>query len=272
MCRLLKVSRSGYYDWVGREPGQRVTEDEALKALIKKHFENQRGRAGTRTVKRLLKRVDGLEISRRRIGRLMRALGLRCSTRKKFKATTNSHHTLPVAANRLARQFDVGAPDRVYVGDISYVWTLEGWLYVSVWIDLFSRAVVGWSMGERLKADLACDALAMAIKQRQAAPGLMVHSDRGVQYASSAFQALLTEHHYLGSMSRKGNCWDNAVAESFFRSLKTELVYQRRFATREEAKLAIFDYIEVFYNRQRCHSTIGYLPPLAYEAEYRNVA
>ncbi len=272
LCRLLEVSRSGYYDWVARAPSQKAQEDEALKASIKKHFDDQRGRAGMRTIKRQLHRVEEVDVSRRRIGRLMQELGLRCITRKKFKATTNSRHNLPVADNLLNRQFEVATPNQAYVGDITYVWTQEGWLYLSILIDLFSRAVVGWSTSERMQANLVCDTLRMAIAQRQPESGLIVHSDRGVQYASNAFQALLDEHGYQCSMSRKGNCWDNAVEESFFHSLKMELIYQRRFETREEAKQAIFEYIEVFYNRKRCHSTIDYLSPLDYEAEYQKAA
>ena len=268
----MEVSRSGYYDWATRAPSQKSQEDEALKASIKKHFEDQRRRAGTRTLKRLLKRVEGVDVSRRRIGRLMQELGLRCITRKKVKATTNSRHKLPVAENLLNREFERPQPNQAYVGDITYVWTQEGWLYLSILIDLFSRAVVGWSMSDRMKATLVCDTLNMAVNQRQPGSGLIVHSDRGVQYASNAFQDLLDEHCFHCSMSGKGDCWDNAVAESFFHSLKMELIYQNQFKTRDEAKQAIFEYIEVFYNRQRCHSTIDYLSPLAYEEEYQKAA
>lgn len=243
-----------------------------MKALIKKHFDQQRRRAGSRTLKRLLEREEQITISRRRVSRLMRELNLYCLTKKKFKATTYSKHNLPVTENILNRQFSVNQPNCIYVGDITYVWTTEGWLYVSVWLDLFSRAVVGWSMKSHMKADLATDALDMAIQKRAPTSGLIVHSDRGVQYASSAFQTLLNKNEFICSMSRKGKCWDNSVFESFFHSLKTELVHQIRFETRDQVKRAIFDYIEVFYNRQRAHSTLDYVVPLIYEAEYLKVA
>ena len=236
-----------------------------MKANIQAHFDQQRRRAGTRTLKGLLNQSEGLTVSRRRIGRLMNDLKIKCKTKKKFKATTQSKHKLPVASNLLDREFEVDHPDRVYVGDITYVWTNEGWMYLSVWIDLFSRAVVGWSMGSRLKAHLATDALNMAIQRRGTQPGLMVHSDQGVQYASTEFQSILEDHQFVCSMSRKGNCWDNSVAESFFGSLKKELIHHCRFVTREEAGLAIFDYIEIFYNRQRAHSFNNYQSPFGYE-------
>lgn len=272
MCRILQVSRSGFYDWSDRAASQKDKDDAALKVMIQFHFDQQRGRAGARTIKNLLKNIDGVTVSRRRIGRLMKSLNLQCKTKKRFKATTNSKHKFPVASNVLDRQFSVAKPDSVYAGDITYVWTDEGWLYLSIWLDLFSRAVVGWSMGDRLKASLATDALRMAIERRDTAPGLMIHSDQGVQYASSEFQDLLDENKFVCSMSRKGNCWDNSVAESFFGSLKKELIHHCRFRTREEASLAIFDYIERFYNRQRVHSYNDYVSPLDFEAEYRKAA
>ena len=234
--------------------------------MIHFHFYQQRERAGARIIKKLLQLVDGKTASRRRVGRLMKSLS---KTKKRFKATTNSKHKLPVVSNLLDRQFTVGKPDKAYVGDITYVWTDEGWLYLSIWLDLFSRAVVGWSMGDRLKACLATDALKMSIEQRNTPPGLIVHSDQGVQYASSDFQDLVEENNFVCSMSRKGNCWDNSVAESFFGSLKKELIHHRRFRTREEASLEIFDYIEIFYNRQHSHSNNDYVSPLEFEAEYR---
>lgn len=207
----------------------------------------------------------GKHISRQRINRLMKAEGIVCKTRRRFKATTNSRHNKPVADNKLDRDFQREQPNQAYVGDITYVPTREGWLYLSVFIDVCSRAVVGWSMSDRMTATLVTDSLEMALWKRRPLAGLLVHSDRGSQYASDRYQQLLSDNGFICSMSRKGNCWDNAVAESFFHTLKTELIHHEDFQTREEAQQAIFDYIEVFYNRQRKHSTNGYLAPLVYE-------
>ena len=216
--------------------------------------------------------IGGKRISRARIGRLMRQQGLCCKTRRRFRATTNSNHTLPVAPNHLDRPFQVAEPDRVYVGDITYVATGEGWLYLAVFLDLFSRQAVGWAMSAWMTADLVLDALHMARWRRRPGKGLLVHSDRGSPYASGRFQTLLKEQGYLCSMSRKGNCWDNAPAESFFHSLKTELIHHHRFETREQARQAIFESIEVFYNRQRKHSTLGYRTPVEFERQHRKAA
>lgn len=264
MCRVLEVSRSGYHAWRNRGPSQHAQDDEALSAKVEEHFERGRGVYGTRRLKSSLAE-EGIEVSRRRIGRLLDEKDLQVKTKRKFKPTTDSNHGQAVAANLLNRQFDVDTPNTAYVGDITYVWTDEGWLYLAIVIDLFSRAVVGWSMSRWLKADLANRALAMAIEQRQPLPGLIMHTDRGSQYVAQSYQQLLNEHQIRPSMSGKGDCWDNAVAESFFHTLKTECLYLERFETREQAREAIFEYIEVFYNRQRRHSTIGYQAPLAYE-------
>src|SRR5690242_1496068 len=192
--------------------------------------------------------------------------GLRAKTGKKWRATPHSSHRLPMAANTLDRQFTVSQPNRVWAGDITYVWTMEGWLYLAVLLDLYSRAVVGWAMGPRLIGDLTEQALRMALTSRQPHAGLLHHSDRGSQYAAGPYQQMLTTHNITASMSRKGNCWDNACVESFFGTLKRELVYHRHYATRDEAKQDIFEYIEVFYNRMRRHSTLGYHSPAEYEA------
>lgn len=196
----------------------------------------------------------------------MKELGLFCKTTRKFKATTNSKHNYPVAPNRLNRQFTVKKPNQAWVGDITYIWTAEGWLYLATVIDLFSRRVVGWSMDSRMKVSLVNDALSSAIGQRKPGKNLLWHTDRGSQYASNSHRKLLAEHGIVQSMSRKGNCWDNAVAESFFHTLKTGLVNHKSYLTREEAKQDIFEYIEVFYNRQRLHSTNDYWSPVDYEA------
>jgi transposase InsO family protein len=196
----------------------------------------------------------------------MRAEGIRAKTVKQWRATTQSNHRMPVAANALDRQFSVTRPNRVWAGDITYVWTTEGWLYLAVVLDLYSRAVIGWALEARLTGDLTQQALTMAIRHRTPKAGLLHHSDRGSQYAATAYQRLLTTHGMTGSMSRRGNCWDNACVESFFGTLKRELIYHRQYRTRDEATQDIFEYIEVFYNRLRRHSTLGYYSPAEFEA------
>ncbi len=195
----------------------------------------------------------------------MKLAGVVAKQKKKFKATTDSKHNLPVAPNLLNREFEVGEPDKVYVSDITYIWTHEGWLYLAVVLDLFSRQVVGWSLSNRISRKLVINALRMAIWRRQPLPGLILHSDRGSQYCSIEFQKMLNAHRMISSMSRKGNCWDNAVAESFFGSLKTERVFFSSYATREEARRDIVDYIEMFYNSNRRHSYLGYVSPKKFE-------
>ena len=208
----------------------------------------------------------GHDVGEHRVARLMRQEGIRAKTVKKWRATTQSNHRLPVATNALNRQFTVTHPNRVWAGDITDVWTTEGWLYLAVVLDLYSRLVIGWAMGQRLTGELAEQALLMALTNRQPSAGLRHHSDRGSQYAATHYQQVLTSHGITPSMSRKGNCWDNACVESFFGTLKRELVYHRHYATREDATQDIFEYIEVFYNRTRRHSTLGYHSPAEYEA------
>jgi transposase InsO family protein len=197
----------------------------------------------------------------------MREAGLRSKTVRKFKVTTQSKHTLPVADNLLKRYFTASAPNRAWVSDITYIWTREGWLYLCVVLDLFNRQVVGWSLGQRLTAELAVDALMKAVMRRRPPKGLVFHSDRGVQYCSKAFRRLLKRYGMVQSMSRKGDCWDNAVAESFFGTLKQELVYHERYRSRSEARVSMFQYIEGWYNRRRRHSALGYLSPMAFEQD-----
>lgn len=266
LCRFIGVSRSCYYAWLNRAKTDREKENEYLTEQIKALFEAGRGLYGTRRIKSKLAE-KGLHVSRRRIGRLMKKAGLVCKTKKRFKATTDSKHNKPIAPNLLDRQFNVSQPDCCYVGDITYIRTDEGWLYLAVVIDLFSRQVVGWSMDKRMKAKLVNDALIMALLKRKPAKGLIWHTDRGSQYASDSHRKILSDYEIVQSMSRKGNCWDNAVSESFFHSLKTELVYLSHFNTREQAKQEIFEYIEVFYNRERLHSANGYLSPVDYEQQ-----
>ena len=271
MCQVFEVSQSAFFDSVNRKPSEHDKRDASLAQSIEKIHTASRRCYGTRRIKVELQRQHG-PVSRRRIGRIMKRHDIQVKTKRKFVATTHSNHHLKVAPNRLNRQFLTEQPDRVYVGDITYIQTDEGWLYLAVMIDLFSRAVVGWAMSNRMGAELVNQALLMAIAQRKPKPGLMIHSDQGSQYASHLFQDNLTEHGFVCSMSRKANCWDNSVSESFFHTLKTELIYHEQYATREQAQNAIFEYIEVFYNRQRRHSTLGYLSPLAFEQHYHRAA
>lgn len=264
LCRMLEVSRSGYYEWLARPSNTQAEADRQLQEKVQHYFAQGRGTYGTRRIKHLLAQ-EGLQVSRRRIGRLLAQVGLRCKTRRKFKVPTTAGQAQTVAPNQLNREFTVPEPDTIYVGDITYLPTGEGWLYLAVVLDLCSRAVVGWSMANHMRAELVHQALSMAICQRQPAAGLLMHTDRGSQYGAESYRQLLTQHGMQSSMSRKGNCWDNAVAESFFHTLKTELIYLEDFDTHEQAQTAVFEYIEVFYNRQRCHSANGYLAPLAYE-------
>lgn len=268
MCRFMKVSRSAYYAWLYRSLTAREQEDSELTGIIQDEFTKSRATYGTRRMKQTLINQD-LPISRRRIGRLMREAGLACKTRRKFKATTNSKHHLPVADNTLDRQFTVSKPNQVYAGDITYLHTQEGGLYLAVVIDLFSRQVVGWSMNKHMRATLVNDALLMAIWKRKPDKGLLWHSDRGSQYASDSHRKLLKRFGIRQSMSRKGNCWDNSVSESFFHTLKTELTYHQTYVSREEAKQSIFEYIEVFYNRERLHSANGYKSPVDFELQHK---
>jgi putative transposase len=264
MCRLLAVSRSGYYVWLERPPRAQTDADQQVQAKVQHYFVRGRSTYGTRRIKYLLAQ-EGLRVSRRRIGRFLAQAGLRCKTRRRFKAPTAAGQAQTVAPNRLNREFTVQAPDTVYVGDITYLPTGEGWLYLAVVLDLCSRAVVGWSMANHMRAELVNQALSMALCQRQPAAGLIMHTDRGSQYGADSYRQLLTQHAIQPSMSRKGNCWDNAVAESFFHTLKTELIYLEDYDTHEAAQSAVFEYIAVFYNRQRCHSANDYLAPLVYE-------
>ena len=233
---------------------------------IKSIHKSSKETYGVRRVHGQLKNDNQL-CSINRVARLMRRNEIRSKTKKKFIATTNSKHKLPVAQNVLNRKFNVSKPNKVWASDITYIRTKEGWLYLAAVIDLFSRGVVGWSMDENINADLAINALGMAITKRSPGEGLLHHSDRGVQYASLGYQQVLKDNGIICSMSRKGNCWDNAPVESFFSTLKKERVYHKVYHTKKEAKSDIFEYIEVYYNRVRLHSTLGYLSPIAFEAK-----
>jgi len=265
MCRALNVSPAGYYAWAGRPESNRSVQNRTLLAEIRVIHRESRETYGSPSIwDALIKR--GHRVGEHRVARLMRQDGIRAKTVKKWRATTQSQHRFPVAANTLDRQFTVEAPNRVWAGDLTYVWTAEGWLYLAVILDLYSRRVIGWAMGHRLTVELVERAFTMALGNRTLLAGLLHHSDRGSQYAATSYQQLLAAHGVTASMSRKGNCWDNACIESFFGTLKRELVYHRRYATRDDATRDIFEYIEVFYNRQRRHSTLGYHSPAEFEA------
>jgi len=267
MARVLRVSRSGFYRWRNRQqqPSPRQIDRRRLDEAVKEAFENKKGRSGSPRL--VLDLADaGHPHDRKTVASSMRRQGLRAKAAKKFKATTNSDHNLPVAPNLLDQDFNATAPNQKYVGDITYLWTDEGWLYLATVIDLYSRLVVGWAMSERMTAQLVCDALKMALWRRRMPTGVIVHSDRGSQYCSGAYQALLVEHGLICSMSGKGNCYDNACAESFFHSLKVEAVHGERFVTREVMRETVFEYIEVDYNRIRRHSANGFISPEAFEA------
>ena len=264
MCRLLGVSRNAYYRYC-QQDRQPDPECWAMLAAVKEIAEASGYSYGSRRMKRALNAL-GYPVGRRKARSLMREAGVKARYRKKYKVTTNSNHKQPVFENVLDREFAAAGPDQAYVSDITYIWTQEGWLYLAIFIDLFSRRVVGWSMGSRMKARLVTDALRMALWQRRPDAGLIVHSDRGSQYASKAYRGLLEANAFVGSMSRKGDCWDNAVAESFFASLKKERVQWRHYQTRQETQQDILDYIVMFYNSHRLHSTLDYTSPNGYES------
>lgn len=266
LCQVMQVARSGYYNWRKQPLSPRKMADLVLLQHIRDIFEEGRQTYGSDRIQGILAE-QGIRCGRERVARLMQANGLKPKTKRPFRViTTDSKHKLPVAPNRLEQDFTADAADQKWTTDITYVPTAEGWLYLSVVLDLYSRRIVGWAMSDSLHRQLVIDALHMALAARKPAPGLIHHSDRGSQYASHDYQALLTRAKMIGSMSRKGNCYDNASVESFFGTLKTELVYQRQYTTREEARADIFEYIEVFYNRIRCHSALGYKSPVNYEA------
>jgi len=272
LCRVMRVSRSGFYDYLKRgnhgpvhDPGA-----ETLKSRVRQIFKLSKSSYGSRRMAKQLK-AEGHEVGRFKARRLMRELGLKAQAPRRFKVTTDSRHSFHVAPNVLNRQFDVQSRNTVWTADISYVWTLEGWLYLAVVMDLYSRQVVGWAMDEHMRTQLPLDALAMAYWHRKPAQGLLHHSDRGSQYACPEYRRHLNQYGMTASMSRKGDCWDNSPTERFFRSLKSEWLRPCRFATRKAAKLEVLDYIG-FYNAMRLHSTLGYLSPINYEKEQLNNA
>lgn len=265
MCDVLEVSRSGYYDWLHHEPGKQERANRRLDVKIKALFAEHKQRYGAPRITQAL-RAQGECCSQTRVARRMKKMNLRAIAKKKFKITTDSKHNNPVFNNVLDRDFTTTAINQKWVGDITYIDTEEGWMYLAVIIDLHSRAVIGWSMDKRMKKKLVCDALMMALFKRKFPTKVMIHSDRGSQYSSKKYRKIIEDYKLVGSMSRKGNCWDNAIAESFFHTLKVELIQGNRYKTREIARQSIFQYIEGYYNQKRLHSSIDYRTPN--EVEY----
>lgn len=270
LCRVLRVSKAGYYAWAKRQAAEpeggsaRRREEATLLAAIRRLHAASDKTYGSPRIHRDLQ-AEGRRHGAKRIARLMRAAGIRAKTPRRFRTTTQSDHAYPVAPNVLDRHFGPTAPDRVWVGDITYLSTREGWLYLAIVLDLGTRRVVGWAMRHRLEQALTLDALDMAVERRRPAPGLIHHTDRGSQYASAAYRTALEAHGMTSSMSRRANCWDNAVAESFFATLKRELVHHADWHTREQARSAVFYYLEAWYNRRRRHSALGYQSPDEFE-------
>lgn len=264
MCQIIKVNKSSYYHWI--KAGCIVKKvDTQLNELIEAIFIQGRNNYGTRRIADKLLELYGLIVSRKRISTIMKDLNLKVKMKRRYKNTTDSNHNLPIAPNVLNRDFYASNPDEKYVGDITYISTGEGWLYLATVIDLYSRRIVGWSMDDTMKVSLVNDALNMAINQRKPPKGLLWHTDRGSQYASYSHKDLLVKYGIVQSMSRKGNCWDNAVAESFYKTLKNDLIYQTYFYTKKQAQQEIFEYIEFYYNRIRSHSYLGNLSPVRFE-------
>ncbi len=264
MCRLLAVSRSGYYAWVSRPEAKRTEKNRRLADKIKKIFDLEKGRSGSIRIMHLL-RNEGETAGKHRIARIMKQHGWRAKAAKKYKATTNSNHSLPVSDNLLQQNFSASCPNSRWVSDITYIWTEEGWLYLAVVMDLYSRSIVGWSLSKRMKTSLVMNALQMALWRRGMPKNVIVHSDRGSQYCSHAYQQLLANNQLISSMSKRGDCYDNAAMESWNHSFKVESIHGEIFKTRDAAKKQIFDYIEVYYNRKRLHSSLGYVSPETFE-------
>lgn len=266
MCSVLRVSRSGYYHWVGRPESTRARADRELLVQIRRvHLQARRAYGAVKTWDAL--REQGIACGKHRVARLRRREGIEAQRKRRFRLTVENHHTTAPAPNLVQRQFSVSEPNRIWVGDMTFIRTRAGFLYLAVLLDLFARKVVGWSMHDRPNLEVALRALDMALEQRRPTPGLVHHTDQGPLYSAYAYRERMRAHGLVPSMSGRGNCYDNAVAESFFSTLKNELVHHCDFASREAARAAIFDYIEVFYNRQRKHQTLGYLSPAQFEQQ-----
>ena len=267
MCLALKISKSGYYAWRDRPKSKRDLANDKLDHHIRTIYEQNKGRCGSPRITEALNDQE-IACSENRVAARMRKNNIKAKTKKRFKVTTHSKHKHPTSANLLNQDFTAQHPDQVWVSDITYLWTREGWLYLAVILDLFSRRIVGWAMSHRLGQELVLNAFQQALWRRRPGSGVIFHSDQGVQYACTAFRNLLKEHKFIQSMSGKGNCYDNAVAESFFHTLKTELVYFETYHTREDARNSVFEYIETYYNRFRMHSTINYCSPVQFEQRW----
>ena len=265
MCEMLDVSTSGYYDWDKREPSARSRSNEALDGHIRAIFRRHKGRYGSPRITDDLRDLE-VPCSENRVARHMR---LKAVQARKFKVTTDSNHEKPVAPDLIEQDFSAHAPDQKWVSDITYIWTTEGWLYLAVVMDLYSRAIIGWSMNARMTQQLVCDALTMALFRRGFPRSVVIHSDRGSQYCSKRYQRLIAVNRLRCSMGRKATCYDNAAMESFFHSLKVELVHRELYASRQQARISIFEYIETYYNRQRKHSAIGNQIPMLFEIKKR---
>jgi transposase InsO family protein len=267
MCRALKVSKSGYYSWRSRPKSKRDSKNEKLDHHIQIIYEKNKGLSGSPRITEELKSQQ-IDCSENRVAARMRKNGIKAKTKKRFKVTTHSKHTYPIAENLLKQDFTAPQPNQAWVSDITYLWTREGWLYLAVILDLFSRRIVGWAMSNRLTQELVLNAFQQALWRRRPGSGVIFHSDRGSQYACNAFRKLLEKNKFIQSMSGTGNCYDNAVVESFFHTLKTELVYFETYYTRQEAFNSIFEYIEMYYNLTRLHSTLNYCSPIQFEQRW----
>lgn len=264
-CRILQVSRTGYYHWLKRRYTQRRIEEEKLLLLLRKHYQLSRGRYGLRRLTRSISSEEGITVNRKRVYRLMKKYGIYSKTKKKFKVTTKQSYRASFSANLINGSFRADRKNQIWTSDITYIWTQEGWMYLAVVLDVYNREIIGWSLNQRCSAELVLNAFSMAIKNRRPEAGVIFHSDRGSQYTSARLRNTLAHYGFLQSMSGKGNCYDNAITESFFSTLKKELVYLTNFKTKEQATTEVFQFIEIFYNRQRLHSALGYLSPLEFK-------
>lgn len=266
MCRLFLVSSSSYYCWLKNPFSLKKKKDKLLTDKIKDIFDDEKSRVGAVRITNRLK-AEGEKVGRHRVAKLMRLHGWRAKAAKKYKVTTNSNHSLPVAPNLLQQYFEASHANEKWVSDITYIWTDEGWLYLAAVMDLYSRKIVGWALSERMTTKLVMDALQMALWRRKMPQGVIVHSDRGSQYCSHDYQRLLTANQLICSMSKRGDCYDNAAMESWNHSFKVEAIHGEKFQTRNDAKNHVFDYIEVYYNRKRLHSKLGYTSPMYFEEQ-----
>jgi transposase InsO family protein len=268
MCKVLQVSRAGYYHWTKRITSYRYLEDRKLLDIIRYHYNRSRGTYGLPRIYASI-RKEGLKVNKKRVARIMRVNNIRAKTKKRFKVTTRQNSRAKASENMLKGNFSSEQENRIWTSDITYLWTKQGWLYLAVVMDVYSRKIVGWSLGSSLSKQLVIKALMMAIIHRKPEAGIIFHSDRGSQYTSNSVRELLKIYQMTQSMSSSGNCYDNAITESFFHTLKIELIFWNRYQNREQAKRSIFEYIEVFYNRERLHSSIGYLSPVEFEMKRR---